>query len=511
MTKKWTRRPPLVLALAVLAAGALPAGTAVAGDGDNPNGSDPGGSPNLKSGDLVVSDVAAFGGGGGLIRVIPSNGRRNTISENANPPGFPEFVDPRYVAVERSGDLVVAGSFTLNGGTTSVGVIRVDPDTGARSTVSLTSAAGNFPAAGPSFFSPHGIAVESNGQILVTDRGLHAVVRVDPVSGARTVLSSLAVPPAGGLGFVGVNDLALDATGQILVSDEQGQAGPNGRGVIFRVDPTTGRRFVVTANGYNPPGNWLTIPQGIDVDSRGRVLVANPDLLTPAGPGVLAVDPVSGQRSTITNLFTQPGPPAFTVPEDVAHDPAGGSIYAIDNRGATNNVTGVLRVRRRGGTRTIVSTNSSPVDTPNFDFPWGVAVYPVRLIGRLKLSSSVLVIPPGDRTGAAAAGAPTFSFGVPERVRAVISVVRRTTGRVVKARDCRPQTTANRTGKPCLISTPVGALTATVAKGTARIPFTGSFKGKPLTPGTYRATLVASNASGDSTIPSSVDLTVRSR
>ena len=42
---------------------------------------------------------------------------------------------------------------------------------------------------GPGFGNPWGIAVEPSGNLVVTDRGLEAVVRVNPVSGDRTIIS----------------------------------------------------------------------------------------------------------------------------------------------------------------------------------------------------------------------------------------------------------------------------------------------------------------------------------
>ena len=42
---------------------------------------------------------------------------------------------------------------------------------------------------GPGFAQPRGIAVEADGSLVVTDDGLKAVVRVDQTTGDRTILS----------------------------------------------------------------------------------------------------------------------------------------------------------------------------------------------------------------------------------------------------------------------------------------------------------------------------------
>jgi streptogramin lyase len=62
-------------------------------------------------------------------------------------------------------------------------VIRLDPDSGAQSTVS----------AGGSLVNPFGIALDSIGRIFVFDQGTSgnygAVIRIDPVTGAQTNVS----------------------------------------------------------------------------------------------------------------------------------------------------------------------------------------------------------------------------------------------------------------------------------------------------------------------------------
>jgi hypothetical protein len=69
------------------------------------------------------------------------------------------------------------------------GIIRVDPVTGARTTVSRNT----NPAGGPAFQDPAGITF-SCGQLYVVDFGTDSVLRVDPVSGVRTLVSDNATP-----------------------------------------------------------------------------------------------------------------------------------------------------------------------------------------------------------------------------------------------------------------------------------------------------------------------------
>ncbi len=43
---------------------------------------------------------------------------------------------------------------------------------------------------GPGFESPRGIAEEADGSLVVVDTGLDAVLRVDPISGDRVIVST---------------------------------------------------------------------------------------------------------------------------------------------------------------------------------------------------------------------------------------------------------------------------------------------------------------------------------
>ncbi|MGH2951134.1 MAG: hypothetical protein ACRDKX_03720, partial [Solirubrobacterales bacterium] len=138
------------------------------------------------NGDLLVVDFGEFGpglpGDGGVIRVDPATGERTTVSENANPSGGPSFVDPIGIALAPNGDMFVVDEGAFGGGG---GVIRVDRDTGERTTVSENA----NPGGGPSFVDPEGIARAPNGELLVTDASAGAVIRVDPATGARTTVS----------------------------------------------------------------------------------------------------------------------------------------------------------------------------------------------------------------------------------------------------------------------------------------------------------------------------------
>jgi hypothetical protein len=170
----------------------------------------------LIPGTIVVVDVAAFGGNGGVIGVDPLTGAQTTISSGGN------FILPVALTLDATGNILVADSDDFGG---QGGIIRVDPVTGAKTTVS----AGGF------FDNPRGIALNTAGTIFIADSGSFfggpgKVIRVDPVTGAQTVVSS-------GGNFEFSLALAIDAAGQILVADASAFGVFGG---VIRVDPLTG-------------------------------------------------------------------------------------------------------------------------------------------------------------------------------------------------------------------------------------------------------------------------------
>jgi hypothetical protein len=209
-------------------------------------------------GDILVADPDAFGGTGGVIRVDPATGARTTVSANGAPAGGPDFAEPFGLALEADGDILVSdgGAFGSAGG-----VIRVDPVTGSRTTVSANGA----PAGGPEFREPGAVALEADGDILVADESASpfggAVIRVDPATGARTTVSANGVPP-GGPDFTNPFGLALEADGDILVTDYDAFGGGGG---VIRVDPATGARATVSANDAPPGGPEFDAPFGVAV------------------------------------------------------------------------------------------------------------------------------------------------------------------------------------------------------------------------------------------------------
>ena len=193
-------------------------------------------------------------------------------------------------------------------------VVRVDPVTGDRTVVSgciiipdgpcvdsPPPSPANLVGSGPEFVNPQAIAIEASGQWLVVDNSLDAVVRVDPATGDRTVVSGCIIIPDGpcvdspppspanlvgsGPEFVNPQAIAIEASGQWLVVD-------NSLDVVVRVDPATGDRTVVSGciiipeeGPCQPPnlvgsGPELVNPQAIAIEASGQGSWSMPPLIS---------------------------------------------------------------------------------------------------------------------------------------------------------------------------------------------------------------------------------------
>src|SRR5437588_9368158 len=174
---RFVTRLSLVLALAPVALCATPAPAAT----------------SLQPGQLVVVDSQAFGGCmggcGGLIAVDPATGAETALSDNNMPVNASSqlFNAPFALAIDASGQIVTFATFGMGGSCNNGcgGVFKVDPGTGAETLVSSNTMPIN--ASSQYFSEPTGVAIDAAGQIIVADWGhcvgCGKVIKVDPVRG----------------------------------------------------------------------------------------------------------------------------------------------------------------------------------------------------------------------------------------------------------------------------------------------------------------------------------------
>ncbi len=139
-------------------------------------------------------------------------------------------------------------------------IVQIDlvgPNAGKRNLVS-----GNGRGSGSALNNPVGLTVQPDGQLLVVNVSSGQLLRVDPVSGDRTLVSSNNASAGSGTALHQPTDVLLESARYALVADQ----GSVDR--IFRIDLTSGERSVVA----EPTGN--SAPVFIALETNGNILVA---------------------------------------------------------------------------------------------------------------------------------------------------------------------------------------------------------------------------------------------
>ena len=445
-------------------------------------------------GDIYVSDLNAYAGGafglsGGIIGVDPITGVRSEVSSNAHPVGdFPEYVDPRGLTLESGGDIIVVGAFSTTAAAIKIGVIRVDPATGARSWVSRNS------SPGPGYCEPHGVDTETSGDLIVSDvctpgSAAGRVLRVDPATGAVTELSTNPAP-AVGPSLLDPWGVSVDSAGQIVVADTNAfGVGLNLPGGLIGVDPVTGNRSTISENAApvgapdfeNPAGLPMTLSGDIEVSDLGPTAVGG------TGPGrLLSADPAAaGTRTLISENGNPGGAPDFEEPGDLDF----GQDIVVADQDAFGGDGGVISVDRAGGIRTTLSENTNPAGPPDFRDPSGIVVVRTNFIGLLLVPIGAVTVPGGndaDRRAGQPLGLLKYRLGAANKVEFTVE---------------RETSHGHRE---------VGSFTANGEKGRNSTPLKAKIGGTKLKPGSYRVVAIASPDSYPS-VPASVEFELKRR
>ena len=224
-------------------------------------------------------------------------------------------------------------------------VIRVDPNTGNRTIVSdantvISEDGTDFPA-GSNWVVPQGVTVEADGRLAVTDPGRVSVHRVDPATGERTFASggtSLTGPPFIRPTGIAVAPPSAESDGVLVVADA-------GQGVI-EIN-STGDRFILSDFEIDGAVS-LQSPFGIAVEASGTAVVT--DLGLKALVRVMLDE--TEERAIFSDATTGSGVNWIT-PLDIDVE-GSGNLLVVDA-----GLNAVVRVDPTNGNRTIVSNTSN--------------------------------------------------------------------------------------------------------------------------------------------------------
>ena len=315
------------------------------------------------SGDILWTDPLS----NSVSRVAPTTGTTVFLSYPGR--GAGAAIAPAGIAVEASGDIVVADR-NLDA------VVRVDPVTGDRSIVS-----GAGVGSGPALSAPAFLQVEASGDLVLTDDDLAVVMRVDPVTGDRTILSGAGVGAGPSLSTPVF--IAIEPSGDLVVVDAIPMA------TVLRVDAVTGDRAIVSDAGTGSGPAFIGLG-GIIVEASGNILVTETHFSVP--DAVLRVDPVTGDRTVVSDHLTGAGP-SFVSIGPIALD-AGGDILLPDDHSDE-----VLRIDPTTGDRAFlhVPCPSSPEPSCTTGFGKGQLNVIEKVAGKEKLVAKLLKGPAFDQ------------------------------------------------------------------------------------------------------------------
>jgi len=117
------------------------------------------------------------------------------------------------------------------------------------------------------FIMPHGLEIDKEDNIWVTDVGLHQVIKFDSNGNELMVLGVENTPGKDSLHFNLPTDLAVSENGSFYVSDGYG----NSRIVKF----SSSGEYLFEWGVFGENKDEFNIPHGIDLDMKGNVYVAD--------------------------------------------------------------------------------------------------------------------------------------------------------------------------------------------------------------------------------------------
>lgn len=232
------------------------------------------------SGNLYIADegnlrVRKVNSASGIITTVAGNGTLGNSGDNGLATSAQVY--PQSVALDANGNLYIGENYRIR---------KVNVVTGIITTVAGTSTNGftgdNVAATSARLDSPHGIALDPNGNLYIAETGANRIRLVNAATGIITTVAGDGTP-----GFSGDNgaatsakldypySIALDGIGNLYIADANNRR-------IRKVNSTTGIITTVAGNGtqgYSGDNEAATsaqlyYPQGVTLDANGNFYIA---------------------------------------------------------------------------------------------------------------------------------------------------------------------------------------------------------------------------------------------
>jgi len=294
------------------------------------------------------------------------------------------FDNPRGIALDPRGRIVVANQGSSFQGWTSIDVYPPDTKADTRPVATITGATRSGAPDVTGLYSPNGIALDSEGNIFVT-------IDYGTLTGPHSNRSdSVNVYPAGSNGNVkpsamifgpdtGLRDpygIAVDARGMIYVTNFQGGPSATGSVTMYRADSNGNAKPIRTIAG---PDTGLDDPGGIAVDCRGYIYVANYEGGASQFGSITVYAPDSDgdakPSSTIVGVET-----GLQQPYGVALD-ADRNVYVANYMGGASR-SGSITVYHAGDNGNVAPNTTIAGPATGLDYPWAIATRPYQCTGQ---------------------------------------------------------------------------------------------------------------------------------
>ena len=279
------------------------------------------------------------------------------------------FESPSSVALDSGGNLYVAANSVIR---------KITPE----GMVSTLAGDGNFgyvdgPAASAEFQIPRGLLALASGDLLLVDGGANVVRKVAPDGTVSTLAGSaktgLVNGPAATARFNGIYDLALDTSGNLLITDFN-------NAVIRQMSPAgMVSTYAGTGSHGKTDGSLTTAsfnhPAGLAFDSQGNLFVVdqgnhNIRKITPAGEVTTFAGSATGSSGYLDGAGTAA---LFNAPEGICIDKTDTLLVAdvLNNR--------IRKITPDGQVSTLAGEGTSGfVDGPpllsKFTFPYDLTI-----------------------------------------------------------------------------------------------------------------------------------------
>jgi sugar lactone lactonase YvrE len=278
-----------------------------------------------------------------------------------------QFNNPQGVAVDSKGDVYVSDSFN--------NMIRMITPAGAVTTVAGSQTIGyqDGPAATAQFYAPRGLAFDSQGNLYVADFGNNVIRKITPDGTVSTysgngTAGDVDGSSAAGSEFNGPSGLSFDSSGNLYVADR-------GNSIIRKITPAG---VTTTLAGTN---NTTHVPGYLDATNLVAAFNKPNDLVVDASNNVDVADLVNSAIRKVTTpagvTTTLAGGPSqstlLNLPVGIAID-SKQNLYITDESGRILQYTAGNVIYILAGTQNVSGFVNGSGAAAQFSTPQGIAV-----------------------------------------------------------------------------------------------------------------------------------------